>query len=146
MSEQGFYDPRNKRLVTYVVLAVIAIALLVTAILVYDQHEHDKEAQAKADKLIAALETAGLPAPDRNQVIGYLGSDGGAVCADPGSALSQGIANWAGGNGAAGPGLRPGPVAERAVKGEVLVLSIYCPDELPEFMNYIDGLDLKDTA
>lgn len=146
MSDHGFVDPARKRVLTYVVLAVVAVVLMVIGIIAYEQNQGSAEAKSKADKLIAALETAGLPAPDSSLIIGYLGSDGGAVCADPGSALNQGIANWASGNGAAGPGLRPGPVAERAVKGEVLVLSIYCPDELPEFMNYVDTLDLKDTA
>ncbi|MEV0649687.1 hypothetical protein AB0I28_30965 [Phytomonospora sp. NPDC050363] len=146
MSEQGFVDSNRKRVLTYVLLAVVAVVLLVLGIVRYDHARDNAEARAKADQLILALEQTGLPTPDRDQIIGYLGNDGGAVCADPGSALSQGIANWAGGNGAAGPGMRPGPIAERAVKGEVLVLTIYCPEELPAFMNYVDGLDLADTA
>ena len=36
-------------------------------------------------------------------------------------------------NGASGPGIRPVIADSRVVQGELLVIKVYCPDELEEF-------------
>jgi hypothetical protein len=32
------------------------------------------------------------------------------------------------------------------VKGQLLVLKIYCPDEVPTFQEFVGSLDLSDTV
>ena len=60
--------------------------------------------QEKADQLIAALEDAGAPAPDQDQIVRVLGDDGGATCENPNDALQRAILLAQLTNGAAGPG------------------------------------------
>ena len=61
-------------------------------------------------------------------VVRVLGDDGGAICQDPNAALSRAALLDRLMNGAAGPGMRPVIADNRAVKGELLVIQIYCPD------------------
>lgn len=75
-----------------------------------------------------------------------LGDDGGAVCADPNSALKKAILYGQLTNGAAGPGIRPVIADHRVVKGELLIIGIYCPDELPEFTKTAEDLKLDDVV
>ena len=49
-------------------------------------------------------------------------------------------------NGAAGPGMRPIISDNRVVKGQLLVLKIYCPDKLPSFQEFVNGLNLGDNV
>jgi hypothetical protein len=137
-------DPTRKRRLTYLVAGVITLILVAVGLVLFRHAEHTESASENADQLIAALEQAGLTAPTKDQAVRTLGEDGGAVCADPGDALKLAIRNQLGSSGAAGPGQRPGPMAEHTIQGELLVLEIYCPDELPAFLKYVDGLDLHD--
>ena len=69
--------------------------------------------------------------PRKDQIVRALGTDGGAVCNDPGCALSPRLQNRQLVNGAAGPGTDPSaPTA--VVKGEHLIIQMYCPDKLAE--------------
>ena len=43
-------------------------------------------------------------------------------------------------NGAAGPGTRPVIADSRIVMGQLLIIKIYCPDELPSFQKFVDNL------
>jgi hypothetical protein len=74
-----------------------------------------------------------------------LGDDGGAVCADPSSALVRAGYFAQLGNGAAGPGQRPVIVADRLVQGEQMILQIYCPDQLDEFTQFTEDLKYADV-
>ena len=48
------------------------------------QSRGGQEAQDKANQLITALEKAGVRAvPSQEQIVGVLGSDGGAICKNP---------------------------------------------------------------
>jgi hypothetical protein len=132
------------RWIIYLAFGVVAVILAVIGLVTYRHHEASETASAKADQLIAALQEAGLTPPAKDQIVRVLGEDGGAMCEDPGAALNQAIRNQVGSNGAAGPGQRPGPIASHTIQGEILALQIYCPDQLPEFMKYVDGLDLRD--
>ena len=49
-------------------------------------------------------------------------------------------------NGAAGPGMRPVIADNRVVKGELLVIQIYCPDELPSFQEFVNDLNLDNLV
>ena len=42
--------------------------------------------------------------------------------------------------------MRPIISDNRVVKGQLLVLKIYCPDELPTFQEFVDDLNLSDTV
>ena len=75
-----------------------------------------------------------------------LGDDGGATCEDPSGALSRATLLGQLVNGAAGPGIRPVVADNRVVRGQLLVIEIYCPDELAGFQDLVDGLNLDDTV
>ena len=75
-----------------------------------------------------------------------LGDDGGATCADPNDALSRSILLSQLTNGATGPGARPVIADSRVFKGQLLIIKIYCPDELDDFQAYVDNLKTDDVA
>lgn len=141
-----FQDPHKHRRVTYIVVAAVAVVLVILGLAMYNRAERNREAEAKADQLIALFQAQDLPVPDRDQIIRTLGDDGGAMCDDPGNALKKAIRDGLGSNGAAGPGQRPVFIAQRTIEGEKLALSVYCPDQLPAFQTYVDGLDLSDVV
>jgi hypothetical protein len=135
----------GERRVIYIVIGVVVVIAMIIGVIVYRGNEETREAQDKADQLIAALEDAGAERlPSQEQIVGVLGNDGGALCVDPGSALAQTIRNGMLINGAAGPGQRPIQADNRAIRGELLIIEIYCPEELDEFQDSIDDLDLAD--
>ncbi|HEX6681510.1 MAG TPA: hypothetical protein VF062_01855 [Candidatus Limnocylindrales bacterium] len=140
-----FEDPHRKRRTTYIVVGLVVIALLITGLVVRRTRENTPAAETKATQLQQAFQQAGLPVPDKNQIVNLLGADGGAVCEDPNNALKQAIANGAAANGAAGPGMRPVYTPRQLVTGEELVLSVYCPDELPGFLKFINEQKFADT-
>ena len=131
---------------TYIVAGIAVVALTVIALLTFHSGKTSQQADQKATALIAALTAAGAPAPSKEQVVQLLGDDGGAVCDDPNGSLRKGIFLGQLMNGAAGPGMRPVIADHRVVKGQLLVLKIYCPDEVPGFQELVDGLDLSDTV
>jgi hypothetical protein len=63
-------------------------------------------------------------------IVDVFGDDGGATCAKPNSALKRGLLLGELTNGAAGPGARPIIADNRVVQGQLLVMKVYCPDEL----------------
>ena len=75
-----------------------------------------------------------------------LGDDGGAVCANPNKALSRATLLTQLANGASGPGARPVIADSRVVQGQVLIIQVYCPDELEEFQEFADDLKTADVA
>ena len=122
---------KDRRLV-YIVITVALVLLLVVALIFYRRAEASQEAQNKADQLISALQQAGVRAvPSHEQIVRVLGNDGGATCKDPASALRRSILFDQLTNGASGPGRRPVIADSRIFKGQLLVIQIYCPDELP---------------
>ena len=138
--------PARTRWLIYLLFGVVAVVLAVIGLAVYRHAEASETAEAKADQLIAAFEEAGLTPPTQDQIVRVLGEDGGPMCEDPGNALRVAIRNQVGSNGAAGPGQRPGPIAVHTIEGEALALQVYCPEQLPGFLNYVNSLDLEDLA
>ena len=124
---------RNTRRITYILVGGVILVLLVVALVAWNSNKETQAAQQKADQLIASLNQAGLPTPDKDQVVRVLGDDGGTVCADPNLALKKAIMYGLATNGAAGPGLRPVIADNRLVQAGVAVIKTYCPDELPDF-------------
>jgi Tfp pilus assembly protein FimT len=130
----------------YIVAGVVVVALMIIALLTFRSGQESEQAEQKADQLIAALTAVGARAPSQEQVVRLLGDDGGAVCDDPNGSLRKGILLGQLMNGAAGPGMRPVIADNRVVRGQLLVLQVYCPEELPRFQEFVDRLNLSDTA
>lgn len=123
----GWNDPRR-----WVVVGVLTI-LLAVGLSTFRFQQRDPEANAKADHLSALLQAAGLPVPyDRDSITRVLGTDGGPVCDDPGSALHKAMLDGQLVNGAASVGQRPIRAEVNLVRGELLVLQVYCPEQLDQ--------------
>ena len=138
---------QRERRIIYIVIAVALVLLLIIALVFYRKAESSQEAQDKANQLIAALQKAGVRAvPSQEQIVARLGDDGGAICANPSSALRQALLFDQLTNGASGPGRRPVIADSRIFKGELLVIQIYCPDELPAFQQMVENLKTAGVA
>lgn len=144
MSDYELPDP--KRTWIYLTALGVFVVLVVIGLVSYTGHKSNEKADANADLLIAAIVDAGYPAPDKDRVVGVLGDDGGATCEDPSEALAKATLDRMLYNGAAGPGARPVIGDNKAVQGQLLIISIYCPDELPDFQEIADDLDLDATV
>ena len=75
-----------------------------------------------------------------------LGDDGGAICADPNNALSGPPCYGQLTNGAGGPGTRPVIADNKLSQAQLLIIKVYCPEELAEFKEFVDDLKLADVA
>jgi hypothetical protein len=139
-------DPARTRRITYLVLGVAVLLLLGVALVAYSSAKSDAEAEQKAGQFISELNAAGLRAPSQEQVVRVLGDDGGPACADPNSALRKGVLLGQLTNGAAGPGLRPIIADNRVVQGQLIMIKVYCPDELAEFTEFADSLTYADVV
>jgi hypothetical protein len=139
-------ETRRQRATIYVVAGIVVVALVVVGLFTYRPGKSTPQAQAKADQLSAALTTAGLPAPDKQQVVRLLGEDGGAACANPTHALNKAILLSQLANGATGPGARPVIADSGAVQGTLLIVKTYCPDQLPALQKYLNGLKTAGVA
>jgi hypothetical protein len=138
---------RHSHRLLYLVLASAFIALAAVAVVAYQQNRADQQGRAKAEELQARFAAAGLPLPlDVADIARMFRGDGGAVCANPDSALRR--AQWQQdmSNGAAGPGQRP-IIADRDIaRADMLIIDTYCPLELPDFKSKVDKLKLDDTV
>jgi Tfp pilus assembly protein FimT len=130
----------------YLVSCLVLVVLVVVALVAFRSARETQRAQEKADELIAALEDAGARTPDRDQIVRVLGDDGGAACANPNAALTRAALLSQLANGATGPGARPVIADSRAVKGQLLIIEVYCPDELDDFREFVDDLKTDDVA
>jgi hypothetical protein len=137
---------RRERSTLYIVIAVVVGALMIAGLLFYSSARSTREAEEKADQLIAALEEAGARTPSRDQIVRVLGDDGGATCADPNEALNRAILLGQLANGAAGPGARPVITDNRVVRGQLLIIQVYCPEELGDFQKFVEGLKTDDVT
>ena len=138
---------QKDRRVVYIVITVALVLLLIICLVFYRRAESNQEAQDKANQLIAALQKAGVRAvPSQEQIVGVLGNDGGALCKDPSSALRKSILFDQLTNGASGPGRRPVIADSRVFRGQLLVIQIYCPDELPQFQQMVEKLKTAGVA
>jgi len=134
---------KRERTILYVVSVVLLVAFLIGGLLTYHSAKSSREAEQKADQLIAELEAQGARTPSREQIIQVLGDDGGAVCANPNEALNRATLFGQMANGAAGPGMRPVIADNKVVQGELLIIKVYCPDELAEFQKLVGDLNLN---
>jgi Tfp pilus assembly protein FimT len=146
MSTQLETQPPRERSWIYITVCIVLGALVVAGLIAFSSGRETNRAEDKADELIAALEKAGARTPDRDQIVRVLGDDGGATCADPNKALSRATLLSLLANGATGPGARPIIADSRAVRGQLLIIQIYCPDELEDFQEFVADLKTDDVA
>jgi hypothetical protein len=138
---------QKHRRVTYIVITVALVLLLIICFIFYRSAQSSQQAQDKANQFIAALQKAGVRVvPSQEQIVRVLGDDGGAICKDPASALRKALLFSQLTNGAGGPGIRPVVVDSRIFKGELLVIQIYCPDQLPQFQQMVEQLKTAPVA
>jgi hypothetical protein len=136
----------SERKALYIVVGLVVVVLTVIGLFTFRSAKSTAEAEQKADQLISELQAIGAPTPSKEAVVRVLGSDGGAVCADPNGALSRATLLAQLANGASGPGSRPVIANSKVVQGELLVIKVYCPDELAEFQEFVDSLNLDTTS
>jgi hypothetical protein len=84
--------------------------------------------------------------PSQEHIVRVLDNDGGALCKDPASALRKSILFDQLTNGASGPGRRPVIVDSKVFKGQLAVIQIYCPDQLPQFQQMVEKLKTAKVA
>jgi hypothetical protein len=129
------------------VITVALVLLLIVCLVFYRSAQSNQQAEDKANQLIAALQKAGVRiVPSQEQIVRVLGDDGGAICKNPNSALRKALLFSQLTNGAGGPGIRPVVVDSRIFKGELLVIQIYCPDELAGFQQTVEQLKTAGVA
>lgn len=139
-------ESKRERNWIYITALVVLGVLVVAGLIAFNSARETRNAEEKADELIAALEDAGARTPDRDQIVRVLGEDGGATCEDPNDALSRAILLSQLSNGATGPGARPVVADSRVFQGQKLIIEIYCPDELDDFNEFVDDLETDDVA
>jgi Tfp pilus assembly protein FimT len=144
MSTHQESQPPRERSWIYITACIILVVLAVGALVTFRAARETARAGEKADELIAAIEAAGAHAPDRDQIIRVLGDDGGATCEDPSSALGRATLLAQLANGASGPGARPVIADSRVVRGQLLIIEVYCPDELEDFKDFVEDLETDD--
>ena len=136
----------SERKALYIVVAFVVVLLMIGGLIAFRSAKSTAEAEQKADQFISELQNIGATAPSKEAVVRVLGSDGGAVCADPNGALSRATLLAQLTNGATGPGSRPVIANSKVVQGELLVIKVYCPDELADFQKFVDGLKLENSG
>jgi hypothetical protein len=138
-------EPENKFI--YWVAGGLVAVLIVIGLVSYRGAKQDQEADQKAEQLISKLQAAGVERlPSTHQVARVLGTDGGSVCQDPSHALRKATLFSMIMNGAAGPGMRPIITDSRLLRGQLAVMSVYCPDELDKVRSFIDDLRTGDVV
>ena len=137
---------KRERRWLYITSLVILGALVVGGLIAFSSARETREAQEKADQLIAAIEDAGATAPSKDQIVRVLGDDGGATCDNPNDALSRSVLLAQLTNGATGPGQRPVVADSRVFKGQLLIIETYCPDELADFSAFVEDLKTDDVV
>ena len=139
-------DAARTRRTTYLVLGVIFLLLVGVALFAYSSAKSSAEAEQKADQFINEVAAAGLRTPSKDQVVRVFGDDGGAACVHPNSALKTGFLLGELTNGAAGPGIRPIIADNKVLQGQLLMIKVYCPEELEEFTEFVNGLKYADVS
>jgi hypothetical protein len=138
-------DERDGNRILYWIVAGFAIALCIIGLITYSGKQATAEAQEKAQQLSASLEQAGLPVPDEDILVRSFGTDGGAVCDNPASALGRATLYDQFVNGASSVGRRPIIADRRLIQGQALIMQTYCPDKLPQFSDKFDDLKTDDV-
>jgi hypothetical protein len=130
----------------YWVIGVVVVVLAIVGLITYSGKKQTEQASAKAQQLTQAFQQAGLRVPaDQDIITRSLGTDGGAVCDNPASALGRALLFDQLYNGAATVGRRPVIADTNVLKGELLILNTYCPEKVQQFRDKTQDLKLDDT-
>jgi Tfp pilus assembly protein FimT len=146
MSTHSETQTPRERSWLYITACLVLGVMVVIALFAFGSARQTQKAQDKADQLISELNAVGARAPDQDQIVRVLGDDGGATCANPNEALSRATLLSQLANGATGPGARPVIADSRAVQGQLLIIKVYCPDELTDFQAFVDDLKTDTVA
>jgi len=131
----------------YITACVLLGGAALAAVLSFAEVRETNRARDKADELIAALSDAGVTRlPDEDTVVRLFGDDGGATCENPNEALTRATFLAQLSNGGTGPGARPVVADTRVVQGQLLVMQVYCPDEVDDFTTFVEDLKTDDHA
>ncbi len=128
----------------YVTLIVVIVALMVVGAVLYRDQKQTEEARAKAKEFIAKLNAAGMQAPSEEAAVRLFGGDGGPFAQDPDKTLLQSQYAWQ--LGTSGPASRPVILDPDFVKAAEIFVSVYAPDKLAEFQEFVNGLELEETT
>jgi hypothetical protein len=135
----------DQRLLFWIIGGVVVL-LAIIGLITYSGQKADDEAQQKAQQLTQAFRQAGLPVPVNQDIFTRsLGTDGGAVCDNPASALGRATLLDQLVNGASTVGRRPVIVDRSILQGQALIMQVYCPDKLQEYRDKIDDLKTDDV-
>jgi hypothetical protein len=127
-------------------VAGVVIVLCVIGLIAWNSGKNNAEAQQKAQQLTQKFKAAGLPVPaDTDTIVRSLGTDGGAVCDDPASALGKATLADQLTNGADFVGRRPVIIDHRFVLGEALILQTYCPGKAKEYLDQVSDFKTANT-
>ena len=141
-SSTGEHDHRF----LYWACGIVAVVLAIVGLITYSGKQQSEEATAKAQSLAQSFEQAGLTVPqDLTIFTRSLGTDGGAVCDNPASALGRATLFADLVNGASFVGRRPVIADTNLLKGELLILQTYCPEKVQQFKDKTQDLKLDDT-
>ena len=127
----------------FVALVVVIVALLIAGVALWREQEQTAEAKAKAREFIAALSAAGLQTPSEETAVRLFGADGGPYAQNPDEALTHSQYAWQ--LGTSGPATRPVILDPQFVRAAEIFVSVYAPDKLPEFQEFVEGLELQET-
>jgi len=131
----------------YAVIIVVLVGLGIWGVVAYRGHKDTAEAQQKAEQLQQSLASAGFSQyPSTDTVARLFGTDGGAVCAQPGKALAKGLLKIQLANGAGGAAQRPVVVARDTLQGQLLIMQTYCPEKVPTFQNILSSLHFRNVV
>jgi hypothetical protein len=130
----------------YWTIGAVVVVLMIIGVITYSSGKDDRQAQQKAEQLTQKLEAAGLPVPENQDTLtSVLGTDGGAVCENPLSALGKALLYDQLTNAGSFVGRRPVIVDKHILQGEALILQTYCPDKYEKYQDKINDLKTDNT-
>jgi hypothetical protein len=137
----GGFDPW-----VYWVIGAVLMALVIVGLVTYNSAKDNQQAKQKAEQLSQSFAKAGLPVPaSADDIARWLGTDGGAVCANPGTALGKATLLGFMTNGADFVGQRPVIVDRQILHGELLILQTYCPERVADYQDLINKFKYANT-
>ena len=132
----------------YWILAAVVVILCVAGVAAYTGEKETQRAEDKAAELSQKLADEGLRVPDQDILVRTLGDDGGAVCEvakDNDDGLAKAILFDQLTNGGSHVGRRPIIADRRVVRGSVLIVETYCPEEIEKVREAVEDLEFDDV-
>jgi len=132
----------------YLVVGIVLVALLVVGLLAYESEKESAAAREKAVQFVAALEEAGFDVRDHARAVeiavALFGDDGGRLAEDPNDAFVRALLlNRLATSG--GIATRPVILDRRMFVAEEIALSVYAPEKLEEFREFVEDLKTART-